>query len=165
MCGCCRSSGGTRRGQRRRPAPRKPDVEGRPPELTWDAARCWRRLPPLPERPVGPALILLTGLAGAGKTTFAHRLAEVAPVVVISSDWERKTLIPSPHYTTKEDRRVSLASMGLVTLLLRRGYAVVCDGAHVSESIRRNWVYQAQRAGARWVVVELIALERWSDNG
>lgn len=125
--------------------------------MTWDARRCWRALQPLPERAQRAALVLLTGLPGAGKTTFARALAERAPVVVVTNDAVRKTLLPQPQYTDAEDRRVLFAAMSLTRALLREGYHVVRDAVHLREAGRRSWAALARQAGARWLLVEVTA--------
>jgi predicted kinase len=102
--------------------------------------------------------VVLTGLAGSGKSRFAQQLAAVAPVVVITTDRARKLLCDPPQHTTAEDERMHRATAEVIMRLLQMGIAVVRDAATVSEAMRADWVARAQAVGARAVVIELTAM-------
>jgi predicted kinase len=106
-----------------------------------------------------PALVMLAGLPGTGKSTLARRLAETLPAVIVESDRVRQKLFAPPGYTTEESRRVHLVCHTLMGWYLRHYYHVVYDATNLYE-YHRQLVYRlAERSGARLVVAEVIASE------
>jgi predicted kinase len=106
-----------------------------------------------------PALVMLAGLPGTGKSTLARRLAEALPAVIIESDRVRQTLFDPPGYGAEESRRVHLVCHILMGWYLRHYYHVVYDATNLYE-YHRQLVYRlAERSGARLVVAEVIASE------
>lgn len=101
-----------------------------------------------------PALVMLCGLPGTGKSYFAAALARRVPVVVLSSDRIRKILVPRPRYSRGEHRRVFAAAHWLLEELLGAGYAVVFDATNRTERARQPLYAIAERAKARLVVLE-----------
>ena len=71
-----------------------------------DAKRLWESLEQLPEAVVKPALIVVSGLPGTGKSYFCRKLAERLPVITLESDALRKTLFTSPTYSLLESSRL-----------------------------------------------------------
>jgi predicted kinase len=128
-----------------------------PENFSSDARRVWQTLGPHPPVSLEPLLVILTGLAGTGKSTFAHRLTALAPMVVVSSDRVRKVLSSPPQYTAEEDRRVLEVSMEVVRALLEARISVVRDAVTLSETVRQEWVDLAHEAVARSLVLELCA--------
>ena len=94
-----------------------------PRPLHWDARRVLRVLAPLPPA-TAPALVVLCGLPGAGKSTLARAIAASAPAVVISSDHIRKTLVKAPQYTDREHRRVFTAALNCACSLSTRDCSI-----------------------------------------
>ena len=125
------------------------------PHLSRDARLVWRALHPLPDPVVAPALVLLCGLPGTGKTTLATQVAQRVPVVVLTSDWVRKLLIPQPVYSHQEHQRVFLACRQVLRALLTGGVPVIFDAVNLWESGRRDLVRLAERQGGRSLVVAL----------
>ncbi len=113
----------------------------------------WRSLRPLPEPVANPALVVLCGLPGAGKTTLATLVAQQVPVVVLNSDRVRKVLIPQPLYTHQEHQRVFLACRQVLRALLDGGVPAIFDAVNLWESGRRDLVRLAERCGGRSLVV------------
>lgn len=112
----------------------------------------------IPEPAPGqPALVMLCGLPGTGKSTLAHRLAHRLPAVVIESDRLRRKLFPSPTYTAEESRRVHTVCHILIGWYLRHYYHVVYDATNLYEHHRRLVYRLADRSGARLSVVEVTA--------
>lgn len=101
-----------------------------------------------------PALVMLCGLPGTGKSYFAAALARRSAVVVLSSDRIRKILVGEPRYSRGEHRRVFAAAHLLLAELLGAGYAVVFDATNRTERARQPLYAIAERAKARLVILE-----------
>lgn len=129
-----------------------------------DVRRVLERLAPLPEPSPRPALVVLVGLPGVGKSTFARRLAALptgqaglAPVAVVGSDDVRKILFPRPQYTDGEHARVFGVAYATMAELLRQGVSVVFDATNLRESARRKAYKIARDTDSHLVVVEVTA--------
>ena len=88
-------------------------------------------------RPGNPRLLMLAGLPGSGKSTFAARVKEQHPFVGVESDRVRKELVSKPQYTPGEHSRVFRACHRLVEEFLTAGYPVLFDATNVTEKNRR----------------------------
>lgn len=106
-----------------------------------------------------PALILLSGLPGTGKTTFAHRLAEVLPFDHLESDAIRRSIWEQPAYTGAESAVVFARVEQLAARAVEGGRHVVVDATNVTNKNRRRFVRLADRAGATLVCVRVTAPE------
>lgn len=106
-----------------------------------------------------PALLLLCGLPGSGKSYFAAALAQRIPLAILSSDRLRKILIPRPRYTRGEHRRVFAAAHLLLAQLLAAGYGVVFDATNRTARARQPLYEMAAGAGAPLLIVEFTAPE------
>lgn len=104
----------------------------------WVGATCVRQ----------PALVLLSGLPGTGKSHLAAMIAERHSVAVLRSDEVRKALFPVPQYTGTENGNVYLSCYALLEALLADGYAVVFDATNLLRRGRRRAQKIAERAGA-----------------
>lgn len=129
-----------------------------PRPLHWDARRVLRALGPLPPA-TAPALVVLCGLPGAGKSTLARTIAAQAPVAVVGSDHIRKTLVKVPQYTDREHRRVFAAAHAVTRHLLMAGVPVVFDAVNHTHHARRSIGAVAARCDAPVLVVEVTAGE------
>lgn len=103
------------------------------------------------------ALILLSGLPGAGKTTFAVLLAERTGAAILESDAVRHELASPPRYTRAESRRVfetvDLRARGL----LQAGRNVIIDATNLTRHDRERFVRLARDVPARLLIVRLVA--------
>lgn len=114
-------------------------------------------LPPLPDPAANPALIVVSGLPGTGKSHFCRRLAERLDLVILESDSLRKRLFGAPSYAREESARLFRACHCLVEELLRKGISVAMDATNLEEHNRERLYHIADQAGARLVIVRMEA--------
>ena len=105
----------------------------------------------------GPALVLLCGLPGTGKSYLAQAIAARHPVAVVRTDEVRKRLIAKPQYTTAENAFIYLSCYALIEQLLRDGYAVVFDATNLLKAGRRRARKIAEAVGAPVLTLLTIA--------
>jgi predicted kinase len=112
-----------------------------------------------------PALVMLCGLPGTGKTTLARQLAQRLPAVMIEADRLRQMLFAPPTYSAEESRRVHTLCHFLIGWYLQhtdhQGQVcrrnVIYDATNLYE-YHRELVYQlAERKGAQLMIVEMVA--------
>jgi len=132
------SSDRTRRGE--------PGREDSPRESETIRRARGRRLNPSNRLGYAPSsVIVLSGAAGAGKTTFAERLFDKGSVAVLSLDKIRR-MIAAPA-GSEEAQAQALSLIGQVAAQrLRAGQSVVIDGRALTPEERRGLVLIAQRA-------------------
>lgn len=114
-------------------------------------------LPPLPEPVASPALILVSGLPGTGKSHFCRQLALRVDLIILESDSLRRRLFGAPTYSREESARLFRACHGLVEGLLRKGMSVALDATNLEEDNRERLYHIADQAGARLVIVRMEA--------
>ena len=114
-------------------------------------------LEPLPRARAFPALVVLVGPPGAGKSSLAKRLAERTPVVVIASDEVRRLLAPAPEYSFTETKRLQRTIRLAVGDLLHRNISVVLDAPNLTEWERQPLYSIAELHEARLILVEVTA--------
>ena len=122
-----------------------------------DADRVEASLGGLPKAVRRPALAILIGLPGSGKSHFARRLAKRYPAAILDSDALRGVLYESPQHTAQENARLFPAIRVLTRRLLGRGVPVVLDATNLREAHRKLSYRIAREAGARLVIVRLRA--------
>lgn len=125
--------------------------------LAADADRLLQSLGKLPEPVVKPALVVVAGLPGTGKTHFCSRLAERAPFVILESDALRKTLSPTPSYQPVESTYLFQVFHLLIERLLKKGIPVILDATNLTERYRERLYNIAERLGAKLVLVRVEA--------
>lgn len=111
----------------------------------------------LPEPVVRPALVVISGLPGTGKSYFGQRLARRWPFVVLESDALRRTLYPSPDYSPQESWRLFKAVHLLIERLLEKGVSVILDATNLAERHREYLYSIAERRDVRLVLVRVEA--------
>lgn len=107
----------------------------------------------------GVALILLSGLPGTGKTTFARALGERLDVVHVESDAIRRTIAEQPTYSPRESGLVFARVESEARRALAEGRHALIDATNVTNRDRRRFVRLANETGARLVAVRLTAPE------
>jgi len=104
-----------------------------------------------------PALILLSGLPGAGKTTFAEALAEALEFFHVESDAIRRALAPVPRYTPAESSAVFARVEAAAAAALAEGRHALVDATNLTPRDRRRFLRLADRTGANLVAVRVTA--------
>jgi len=122
-----------------------------------DVERLMAGLSQLPEPVVRPALVVISGLPGTGKSYFGQRLARRWPFVILESDALRRTLFPSPDYSSQESWRLFKAVHLLIERLLEKGVSVILDATNLAERHREYLYSIAERRDVRLVLVRVEA--------
>lgn len=105
-----------------------------------------------------PALVILCGLPGTGKSHFARALIDRAPAFVwVNSDYCRKRLVGRPDYSREEHQRVFAAMHALIAELLAAGRPVVFDATNLNEEVRRPLYAVADAAGVTPLLLRFTA--------
>ena len=99
------------------------------------------------------ALVLLSGLPGSGKTTFAARLASQLDAGVLESDRVRLELFPRRRYTRKENAAVFATVRERAEGVLADGRDVIVDATNLRGWERSGFLELAAGQGARVVAV------------
>jgi predicted kinase len=102
-------------------------------------------------------IIMLVGLPGSGKSTFARRLAPRIGAVVLESDVNRRLLFGTPSHSAAESRALFRTIHAAARTLLERGYPVIIDATNLKESARRPVIALADSLGIRLFIVQLEA--------
>src|SRR5688500_3913912 len=100
-----------------------------------------------------PALILMAGLPGSGKSTFARRLAGATGATVLESDALRQLLFGGPTHEAAESHALFGAIFEAAGTLLRDGHSVIIDATNLKRSDRRPAHDLVAATGASLVIV------------
>ncbi|MGH2633176.1 MAG: AAA family ATPase [Tepidiformaceae bacterium] len=107
--------------------------------------------------PSNHALILLSGLPGAGKTTFARALASVLSFEHIESDAIRRELAAHPLYTAAENAAVFARAEARAASALQAGRVALLDSTALTNRDRKRFVALARRAAVPYIAVRVTA--------
>ncbi|MFA5309256.1 MAG: AAA family ATPase [Dehalococcoidales bacterium] len=126
-------------------------------QVIADANRPAGSLEPLPTPQSRPAIVVVSGLPGTGKSYFCRRLAERLPLVILESDALRKQLYPRPDYSAEESARVFRTIFRRMAELVKKGRPVILDATNLTEKHRQPIYRIAERENARLVLVRVTA--------
>lgn len=112
----------------------------------------------VPATPHGrPALIVLMGLPGVGKSHCARLLCGRLGAAHVASDELRSRLFIAASYADEENRAVFAAATALVDALLGEGHRVVVDATNLIARNRAATVEAARRRGTPVTYVRVTA--------
>ncbi len=134
-----------------------------------DLSRVIDAVRPLPRPRAWPALVVLVGPLGSGKSTVAEALRARTPIVVLRSDEVRDELFDEPGHSFAETQRVARAIRAAAGELLHERVTVMVDDANLTEFERSPLYALAEQHTARLILVEVTApmnvvLERLRDR-
>lgn len=112
--------------------------------------------PRLPRRR-RPVLVLIVGLPGTGKSSFAAQLAARTRLVILESDALRRLIFPNPRYSAAESSRLFAAVHAAIDRLLAKGTPCLLDATNLTEAHRQPLYDIADARGAKLVIVEVVA--------
>ena len=126
-------------------------------QVIEDVDKLRKALGKLPDPVAKPALVVVSGLPGTGKSYFCRRLAERVPLVIVESDRLRRLLFLRPRYSAQESFRLFQACYRLVEELLRSGITVALDATNLEERHRERLYHIADQLGVALVIVRTDA--------
>ena len=109
-----------------------------------------------PPRP-HPALVVVAGLPGTGKSLFSRELRLRTGAIILQSDAIRRLLFERPSYSWRESRRVFTTLHAAVETLLDSGMSCIVDATNLAEAYRQPLYDIGERHGAKLIVVEVTA--------
>lgn len=116
-----------------------------------------------------PALIVVCGVPGVGKTTVATTIAERLNGELLRTDVVRKDVLPDPEYTEEETRMVYRELFDRGREAIERGDSVVLDGTFRARRFRDHAAGVADRSNATFRLVKVecapeVVKERIADR-
>lgn len=102
-----------------------------------------------------PLLVATLGYPGSGKTYFSERLAKEIGAFHLNSDRVRHAIFANPAFTQEEHRVVFGFMNYLIEELLNLGVNVICDANSNKRLHRNDFVKQAKKYGARYILVHI----------
>jgi predicted kinase len=103
-----------------------------------------------------PLLVLVTGLPGVGKTTFARALAEKIRARHLNTDIIRDTLGLRGRYDDNSKQKIYRAMEAQTAEALRAGERVVVDGTFYRKELRAPYreIGKQAEASVYWLAIE-----------
>jgi uncharacterized protein len=126
-------------------------------EIQSDVDQILASVEPLPRQRAWPALVVLVGAPGCGKSTVAAALSERTPLVVLCSDDVREALVDEAGHSFAETQRVTRAMRSAAAELLSQRITVLLDATNLTEWERAPLYTLAEQQSARLILVEVTA--------
>jgi predicted kinase len=114
----------------------------------------------LPDPVLKPALIIISGLPGTGKSYLSRKLAERISACIIETDAIRKLLWEQPAYTAEESASLFKICHELIFDLLKQGITVIFDATNLIEYHRERLYNIGEKTNAKIVVVATCVPEQ-----
>ena len=127
------------------------------PQVSFDLEKLLRTVVPFPDPVPSPALVVISGLPGTGKSFFSRKLSDLVTAVLLESDALRRTLFTSPTYSVEESARLFKAVYELIEVLLTRNCNVILDATNLEERHRERLYSIAEHHEAKLVLVKTEA--------
>lgn len=120
---------------------------------------------------VSPALILMHGVSGTGKTTVSTEIIKAIGAIRVRSDVERKRLFAEPFtpkgkifqdadlYHSNMTARTYDRLRDLARILLQSGFLVVIDATFLRNHQRESFSLLAKEQECAWFIVDVLAPE------
>ncbi len=105
-----------------------------------------------------PAMIMLYGFPGSGKTYFARQLAETLGAVHLQSDKVRFELFEQPRYDKQENEIVSHLMQYMAEEFLKAGLSVLYD-ADVTKSTQRREVREVALSAKAYSLLAWLQID------
>ena len=113
--------------------------------------------PPAPQGT--PALVVLMGVPGVGKSHCARLLAARLGAAQVATDQLRSRLFIAASYTTEENATIFRCVEALVARLLDERHRVIVDATNLAAQHREASVAAARRHGVPLVFVRVVSTE------
>jgi predicted kinase len=122
-----------------------------------DADRLEDSLGRLPASVARPAVVVMIGLPGSGKSHLARAIAARVPAVALDIDDLRRVLFEDPKHTAKEHGRLFPALHVLMYRLLARRITVIVDATNLKDANRKPYYKIASKHAAKVLLVRVWA--------
>lgn len=129
----------------------------RPPASDQDVQQILTAVRAHASRRKRPALVVLAGLPGSGKSWVAEELRARTGAVVLESDALRRLLFPHRTYSAEESRRLFAALQAAAEALLADSASVIVDATNLAEAERAPLYDMADQQRAKLVLVQVSA--------
>ena len=136
---------------------KQPDAENHTSNSSYHQMTHYLQLAQSWSRNISPALIIMHGLSGSGKSTMAKQLVEALGAIQIRSDVERKRLsglrpgeksnsnVDRGLYTTDITQQTYDRLAQLAGTILQAGYIVIIDASFLKHSQRQQFITLARQ--------------------
>ncbi len=122
-----------------------------------DADQLEASLGRLPAPIARPAMVVLIGLPGSGKSHLARAIAARVSAVVLDIDALRGALFEDPKHTAREHGRLFPALHTLIDRLLAQQITAIVDATNLKETNRKPYDKIAAKHGAKVLLVRVWA--------